>query len=192
LTVTVTPDERLPPPAPETYSDAQKKAAAEFLALRNEPPFGPFAIMMHSPHLMTNAQKLGEYLRYHSSIGKPLSELAVLITARAWSQDYEWFLHQPIAVKAGIRQEITDAIRDGRRPEGMSADEELVYDFSTELHQTRNVSDETYRRVGERFGAQGVIDLIGTNGYYTFLAMQLNANRMPVPEGTPRLPKLEP
>jgi 4-carboxymuconolactone decarboxylase len=139
---------------------------------------------------MTNAQKLGEYLRYHSSIGKPLSELAVLITARAWSQDYEWFLHQPIAVKAGIRQEITDAIRDGCRPENMSEDETIVYDFSTELHENRSVSDTTYDRAKRRFGAQGVIDLIGTNGYYTFLAMQLNANRMPLPEGAERLPRL--
>lgn len=189
--MTVTPEQRLPPPAPELYSESQKQAAAEFLALRKEPPFGPFGILLHSPELMSHAQRLGEYLRYRSSLGKALSELAVLITARTWSQDYEWYLHQPIAVKFGIRQEITEAIRVGRRPEGMSADEQLVYDFSTELHRTRNVSDETYRRVGERFGAQGVIDLIGTNGYYAFLAMQLNANRMPLPADAVPLPKLD-
>jgi 4-carboxymuconolactone decarboxylase len=184
------PQDRLPPPAPENYTGEQKKAAAEFSALRKEPPFGPFGIMLHSPELMNNAQKLGEYLRYRSSMGHALSELAVLITAREMSQDYEWWLHQPIAVKAGIAQEIADAIRDGKRPAKMSADEEIVYDFSTELHRTKNVSDETYARAMKRFGAQGVVDLIGTNGYYAFLAMQLNANLLTLPEGAKGLPKL--
>jgi 4-carboxymuconolactone decarboxylase len=184
------PQDRLPPPAPEHYTDEQKIAAAEFSALRKEPPFGPFGIMLHSPQLMNNAQKLGEYLRYRSSMGHALSELAVLITAREMSQDYEWWLHRPIALKAGIKQEIADAIRMGKRPSNMSADEEIVYDFSTELHRKKNVSDETYARAMKRFGAQGVVDLIGTNGYYTFLAMQLNANRLPLPAGAEGLPKL--
>jgi 4-carboxymuconolactone decarboxylase len=151
---------RLSPPAPATYSEAQQKAAAEFSALRKEPPFGPFGIMLHSPEVMTNAQRLGEYLRYHSSMGQKLSELAVLITARAWSQDYEWFLHRPIAEKAGVAPAIADAIRDGKRPKNMSEDEELVYDFSTGLHHNKGVPDEIYNRARERFGAQGVIDLI--------------------------------
>jgi 4-carboxymuconolactone decarboxylase len=181
---------RLAPPAPETYTPEQKKAAEEFLALRKEPPFGPFGLLLHSPEVMSRAQQLGEYLRYRSSMGKKLSELAVLITARECSQDYEWFLHQPIAVKSGIKQEIADAIRDGRRPEGMSEDEALVYDFSIELHRTKNVSDDLYYRALDRFGPQGVVDLVGTNGYYTLLAMQLNAHRMPVPEGAAALPKL--
>lgn len=181
---------RLAPPRPEDYTAEQQKAAAEFFAFRNEPPFGPFGLLLHSPQLMSNAQRLGEYLRYHSAMGHALSELAVLITARECSQDYEWHLHQPIAVKAGVKQEITDAIRIGKRPSKMSADEEIVYDFSTELHRTKNVSGETYRRAMERFGAQGVVDLIGTNGYYAFLAMQLNANRLPLPEGAEGLPKL--
>jgi 4-carboxymuconolactone decarboxylase len=181
---------RLSPPAPATYSEAQQKAAAEFSALRKEPPFGPFGIMLHSPEVMTNAQRLGEYLRYHSSMGQKLSELAVLITARAWSQDYEWFLHRPIAEKAGVAPAIADAIRDGKRPKNMSEDEELVYDFSTGLHHNKGVPDEIYNRARERFGAQGVIDLIGTNGYYAFLAMQLNANGMEIPAGGERLPKL--
>lgn len=180
---------RLAPPEPAEYTAEQKQVADAFTALRKEPPFGPFGLMLHSPRLMENVQRLGEYLRYHSSIGQKLSELAVLITARECSQDYEWLLHQPLAVKAGISQEITDAIRDGRRPEGMSADEALVYDVSIELHRTKNVSDDLYRRATERFGPQGVTDLIGTNGYYALLAMQLNAHRMPLPEGAKGLPK---
>ncbi len=181
---------RLAPPDPAEYTAEQKQVADAFTALRKEPPFGPFALMLHSPRLMENVQRLGEYLRYHSSVGRKLSELAVLITARECSQDYEWFLHQPIAVKAGVRQEIADAIRDGRRPESMSDDEALVYDISIELHRTKNISDALYKRATERFGAQGVTDLIGTNGYYALLAMQLNAHRMPLPEGAAGLPKL--
>jgi 4-carboxymuconolactone decarboxylase len=181
---------RLAPPAPERYSPAQKKAAEEFFALRKEPPFGPFGLLLNSPELMTLIQKLGEYLRYRSSMGQTLSELAVLITARECSQDYEWFLHQPIAVKAGVKKEITDAIRDGKRPQDMTEDEALVYDFSIELHRTKNVSDALYARALKRFGPQGVVDLIGTNGYYTLLAMQLNAHKMPLPEGAKGLPAL--
>src|SRR5581483_3196836 len=103
--------ERLAPPQPADYTAAQKKAAEEFFALRKEPPFGPFGLLLHSPELMGLIQKLGEYLRYRSSMGHSLSELAVLITARECLQDYEWFLHQPIAVKSGIKKEITEAIR---------------------------------------------------------------------------------
>ena len=181
---------RLAPPAPGSYTPEQKKAAEAFFALRNEPPFGPFGLLLNSPELMTLVQKLGEYLRYRSSMGHALSELAVLITARETSQDYEWFLHQSIAVKAGIKREITEAIRDGKRPKNMSEDEALVYDFSIDLHRTKNVSDALYARALKRFGPQGVIDLIGTNGYYTLLAMQLNAHKMPLPAGAKGLPKL--
>jgi 4-carboxymuconolactone decarboxylase len=181
---------RLAPPVPESYTPQQKQAADAFFALRKEPPFGPFALLLNSPELMTLVQRLGEYLRYRSSIGQTLSELAVLITARECSQDYEWFLHQPIAVKAGIKQEIAEAIRDGKRPSGMSDDEALVYDFSIALHRTKNVSDELYNRALKRFGPQGVVDLIGTNGYYALLALQLNAHKMPLPEGAKGLPRL--
>jgi 4-carboxymuconolactone decarboxylase len=184
------PKARLNPPARESYTPEQKKAAADFEALRKEPPFGPFGLLLHSPEVMTRAQQLGEYLRYRTSIGHKLQELAVLVTARECSQDYEWFLHQPIAVKAGVNQEIADAIRDGRRPEGMSDDEALVYDVSIALQRTKNIPDSLYDRALKRFGPQGLVDLIATNGYYALLAMQLNAHRMPLPEGAAGLPKL--
>ena len=143
--------------------------------------------MLHSPRLMLLAQAVGEYLRYHSGVGTTLSELAILVTAREWSQDYEWHVHAPIAAKAGIRQEIIDAIRDGRRPEGMSGDETIVYDFSVELHRNKRVSDATWARAEQRFGKAGVVDLVGINGYYTFLAMQLNASRYQPPKDAVRL-----
>ena len=127
--------QRLPTIPPDQYTADQKKAADEFLATRKVPVFGPFEPMMHSPEVMNMARAMGDYLRYHSAIGNTLSELVILITARDWSQDYEWHVHYPIALKAGIAKDIADAIADGRRPNGMSTDEEIVYDFTTELQK---------------------------------------------------------
>lgn len=183
-------EDRLPPLAAETYSEAQKQAAEMFLAARGVPVFGPFTPLMRSPEVMTQARAMGDYLRYRSSIGTVLSELAILVTAREWTQDYEWHVHYPIALKAGIRKEIAGAIAEARRPEGMSADEAIVYDFSIELHRNRRVCDATYARALQRFGEQGVIDLTAINGYYTFLAMTMNVARTPLPAGGKKLPRL--
>ncbi len=180
---------RLPTIPPDQYTEAQRQAAAEFEALRGRPVFGPFEAMLHSPKLMSLAQAVGEYLRYHSGIGPTLSELAILLVARQWSQDYEWHVHAPIAVQAGISAEIIEAIRDGRRPAEMSEDEAIVYDLSVELQQTRRVSDPTWARAEQLFGKAGVVDLVGINGYYSLLAMQLNAARFPLPPDATMLPR---
>ena len=181
--------QRLPAIDPDDYSEEQMQAAADFEAARNRAVSGPFELMMHSPAVMSRARAFGDYLRFNSAIGNTLSELVILITAREWTQDYEWYAHYPIALEVGIDQEIADAIAEGRRPAGMSEDEEIVYDFSIELHRNRRVSDATFQRALERFGSKGVIDLTGINGYYTFLAMQMNMARFPVPEGATRLPR---
>jgi 4-carboxymuconolactone decarboxylase len=170
-------EQRLPTISPDQYTAEQKKAAEDFLAARKVPVFGPFEPMMHSPEVMSIARATGDYLRYHSAIGNTLSELVILITAREWSQDYEWFVHQPIALKAGISKDIADAISDGRRPVAMSNDEEIVYDFTVELLRTKRVSDATFNRAEQRFGKKGVVDMVGISGYYTSLAMQLNTAR---------------
>src|SRR5436190_17304917 len=169
--------QRLPTIPPEQSSAEQKRAAEEFLAARKVPVFGPFEPMMHSPEVMNMARAMGDYLRYHSAIGNTLSELVVLVTAREWSQDYEWYVHYPIALKAGIAKEIADALADGRRPTGMSTDEEIVYDFTTELQKNKRVSDPTFGRAEQWFGKKGVVDMAAISGYYTFLAMQLNMAR---------------
>jgi 4-carboxymuconolactone decarboxylase len=121
-----------------------------------------------------------------------LSELAILVAAREWSQDYEWNFHAPIALKAGIKPEVIDAIADGRRPSVMTEDEEAVYDFLTELNRNKRVSDATFERADRRFGKKGVVDLTGINGYYTFLAMQLNVARTPVAKDGKRLSRFPP
>ena len=143
--------------------------------------------MMHSPEVMSIARATGDYLRYHSAVGNTLSELVILITAREWSQDFEWFVHQPIALKAGISKDIADAISDGRRPVAMSADEEIVYDFTVELLRTKRVSDATLDRAEQRFGKKGVVDMVGISGYDTSLAMQLNTARYQFSGEGPRL-----
>ncbi len=167
-------EDRLPTIPPASYTAEQKQAAVDFESARKTPVFGPFEPLMHSPQVMSQARAMGDYLRYKSAIGTTLSELAILVTAREWSQDYEWTVHYPIALKAGIKVDIADAVGDGRRPAGMSDDEEIVYEFTTELLRTRRVSDRTFARADKRFGKQGVVDLTGIAGYYTLLAMELN------------------
>jgi 4-carboxymuconolactone decarboxylase len=174
--------DRLPTIPPEKYTDEQRKAAEDFKAARKVPLFGPFEPMLHSPQLMNQARAMGDYLRFNSAIGNILSELAILIAAREWAQDYEWTVHAPIALKVGIKPDVIDAIADGRRPDAMSDDEQIVYDFLTELNRNRGVSDATFERADRRFGKKGVVDLTGINGYYALLAMQLNVARYPIPK----------
>ncbi len=182
--------DRLPTIPPAQYTDEQRQAAADFLATRKVPVFGPFEPLMHSPQVMTQARSMGDYLRYQSAIGNTLSELAILVTAREWTQDYEWYVHHPIALKAGIKPEIADAIAEGRRPTGMSEDEEIVYEFATELLKTKQVSNRTFERAKARFGAKGIVDLTGITGYYTLLAMQLNTAQYAMPKDGKKLPRL--
>jgi 4-carboxymuconolactone decarboxylase len=182
-------EERLPTVPPAQYTPEQRQAALEFEAARKVPVFGPFEPLMHSPQVMSHARAMGDYLRYKSAIGNTLSELMILVTAREWTQDYEWFVHYPIALKAGIRQDIADSIADGRRPAAMSSDEELVYDYAGELLKSHQISDATFERAKSRFGTKGVVDMTGIVGYYTFLAMQLNAAQYPTPKEAKKLPR---
>ncbi len=181
--------DRMPAIPPEKYDAAQTQAAAEFLATRKVPVFGPFIPLIRSPEVMLRAKEMGDYLRYKTVLGDRLSEFTILITAREWTQDYEWLVHHPLALKAGISPAIADAIRDGRRPDGMNEDETLVYDFCIELHHNKRVSDAVYAKAVSRFGEKGVIDLVGINGYYTFLAMTLNTTRAEVPKDFAKLPR---
>jgi 4-carboxymuconolactone decarboxylase len=181
--MSVMAQDRMPEIAADQMTDAQKKAASEFAEGRGYAVRGPFAAMLRSPEVMLRAKAMGDYVRFKSTIPTQLNELAIIITARQWSQNYEWQAHRPLAEKAGIRPEIAQAIADGRRPSGMSSDEEIVYDFSMELHANRSVSDATYKRALEKFGEQGIIDLTAANAYYTFNAMMLNVARTALPAG---------
>ncbi len=185
--------DRLPPIPPTEWSDAQRRAAQEIVDGPRGELVASFIPLLRSPELMTHAERMGEYLRYRSQIGQKLSELAILVTARHWSQPVEWAIHAPIALGAGIDKSIVDAIAKGERPAQMSGDEAAVHDFCVELHRDKAVSDARWNDVVARFGEAGVVDLVGINGYYALLSMVMNAAHTPVPESSvPPLPRLSP
>jgi len=184
--------ERLPMLPEAERTEAQKAVVAALMAGPRGGTRGPFAALLRSPVVADRVQSLGEYLRFQSSIPPALNELAICITARAWSAQYEWYAHARLALQAGLPQAILDAVAAGREPAGMDADQRLVWTFCTELHRDRGVSDATYAAAKARFGEQGIVDLIAVSGYYVLVAMTLNVSRVPLPEGVaPPLPVLE-
>jgi 4-carboxymuconolactone decarboxylase len=146
---------------------------------------GPFNAWMRSPDLGNRLQNVGEYIRYRTSLPVRLNEFAILITAREWSSQYEWYAHYPLAMKAGLNAKVADELALGERPTAMSDDEAAVYEFCIQLHRTRNVDDATFNRARALFGEQGVVDLIGVSGYYTAVSMMLNVAQVMPPEGAP-------
>jgi 4-carboxymuconolactone decarboxylase len=183
MTTDLDAQDRMPPIPPEKMTDAQKKAIEEFRAARNANVSGPFVPLLRSPEVMNRARAMGDYLRYKSVLPPRLSEFAILIAAREWTQAYEWDAHHTLAMKAGLNPDVARALAEGRRPEKMAEDEEIIYSLCTELHRNKSVSDATYQRAVAKFGEQGVIDAIGIQGYYTMLAMVMNTARTPLPAG---------
>lgn len=183
-------NDRLGPIPFERLSAAQQVAAQAVIDGPRGALYGPFVPLIRSPELMEAAQRMGEYLRYRSAIGTRLSELAILVTARQWDQPVEWAIHAPIARQVGIEAAVVDAIAQGRRPDGMREEEAVVHDFCIELHQRKRVSDATYQAALRHFGEHGVVDLMGLNGYYTFLAMVMNAAQTAVPASSGKLDQL--
>jgi 4-carboxymuconolactone decarboxylase len=145
---------------------------------------GPFNATLRSPEMGNMAQKLGEYLRFRTSVPARLNEMAILMTAQWWSSQYEWVAHRPLAVTAGLSAAVIDAIQAGQRPARMQPDEAVVYDFVTELHHRRRVSDATFAATAAVLGEKGIVDLIAVLGYYDMVAMMLNVDRYPLPSGT--------
>jgi len=175
--------DRMPPIPADKLTDTQRKASEAFAEGRGYALRGPFVPLLRSPEVMLRAKAMGDYLRFKSALAPRLNEMVILITAREWTQQYEWQAHHPIALKQGLRREIADAIAEGSRPIGMAEDEEIAYDMATEILRLKRVSDSTYRRAVAKFGEQGVIDLLGVVGYYNFLAIVMNATRTAMPEG---------
>ena len=137
------------------------------------------------PISATDYRNVGEYIRYRTSLPLRLNEFAILITAREWTSQYEWYAHYPLAMKAGLNATVADELALGKRPSAMSDDEAVVYEFCIQLHRTRNVDDATFNRALALFGERGVVDLIGVSGYYTAVSMTLNVAQVMPPEGTP-------
>ncbi len=162
---------------PRGGGDASPEAAKALLKR------GPFNAWMRSPDLGERLQKTGEYIRFKTSLSLRLNEFAILITARHWTSQYEWYAHLPFAMKAGLNPKIAADLALNQRPRNMQDDEAAVYDFCTQLHRARNVSDAAYHRAIELLGEKCVMDLIGVSGYYTLVSMTLNVAKVPLPEG---------
>lgn len=173
----------------QALSDAIKSGPRAKLASSGAskpgPLGGPFNVWLRSPGIGNLVQQLGEEIRFRSSLSGKLNELAILVTARNWTSQYEWVAHHKLALEGGLDPKIAEAIAQGRRPEGMDADETLVYEFSSELQASQAVSDAMYASAMARFGERGVVDLISVNGFYVLVSMCLNVDRTPVPPGTP-------
>ena len=146
---------------------------------------GPFAVFLHAPAFGELAQRLGSHCRYKTSVPARLSEFAILVTAKLWRAQYEWYAHVPQAEKAGVKPETIRDLHRGRLPKSAPKDERAIYDFVQELYQTRRVSDRNFRRVRDVLGEAATVELVGILGYYALISMILNVFRMSPPEGTP-------
>jgi 4-carboxymuconolactone decarboxylase len=183
--------DRMPPIPADKLTEAQRKAAADFREARGGDISGPFVPLLRSPEVLTRARAMGDYLRFKSVLPPRLSEFVILMTARQWTQQYEWNAHHPLALKAGLNPETAQAIAEGRRPRAMQDDEEILYDFCDELHRNQSITDATYARMLSKFGEQGIIDTVGIVGYYSLIGMAMNVTRTPLPAGAkPGLPSL--
>ena len=176
---------RFPPVPVEKLSPAQRKVHDAIAGGPRGGVRGPFAVLLRSPEIADRVQKLGEHLRYNSSLPARLNEFAIIINARFWGSKYEWFAHRPMAEKGGLKPSIADDVAAGKRPSGMQEDEALIYDFCTMLHRDHFVDDALFNRAKTILGEQGVVDLIAVSGYYTLVSMVLNVAEIPLPEGTP-------
>ena len=143
----------------------------------------PFNVWIHSPGFLERLEKVGSYLRGDTPLPPRLTEMAILITARFWTAHYAWFAHVPYAVKGSLSKNIISAIAERRRPENMKTDESALYDYCTDLHEKRAVSDAVYQAAVNQFGEKGMVDLTGLIGHYTMVSMTLNAFEVPLPDG---------
>ena len=177
---------RMPVPETAAMTPEQKEIADKILSIPGRSlAAGPWAPMLRSPKLAAHMLRLGNYIRHKTSLPRRLNELAILITGREWTAQYEWYAHYKMALEAGLDTKIADAIALDKRPAGMAGDEEAVYDFCTELHRTKRVSDATYAKARTQLSEAQIVDLIGVVGYYDLISMLLNVAEVPLPPGTP-------
>ena len=174
----------------EEMNPEQRRAAEAILAGPRGGMRGPFKALLRSPDLADKVQRVGEYVRFRSSLHPRLNELGILLVGRFWTAQFEFYAHRILAETAGLSPSICDAIAEGRRPGTMDEEERVVWEFGEELLRTKEVSDGTFAAMKEKFGEQGVIDLIGAMGYYTVVSMVLNVDRVPLPPEAVPLKKL--
>ncbi len=169
---------RIPNVIEKTLSVQQKHAQKAVLDSPRGHVVGPFWAWLYSPKMCIHAQAMGAYVRFETSLPKPLNELAILLTGRRWRSQFEFFAHAKLGIAAGLGRDLIEALRQGNRPEGMSDDEVLVYDAVETLLATSRMPDKLYQQVETRFGVQGTVDLVAAVGYYTMVCLTLNTFRI--------------
>jgi len=182
--------DRFKPLTYDQLTPGQKTLADHVLAGDRGSMNGPYNVFLRSPEMGDLAQRFGDYTRFHSAVPKKLNEFAIIITGRFWNSQYEWYAHRKYAADAGLSEDTIEAVATGKRPSGMKSDEEVVYNFCTEMLNPRQVSDSTFEAAKKLLGEQGVVDLVAVMGYYDLVSMTLNMDRYPLPDGAK--PELKP
>jgi 4-carboxymuconolactone decarboxylase len=177
--------ERLPLPDIPSMNEAQRAAAEALIAGPRKGVYGPFLPLMRSPELLDRVGKVGEYLRFDGVLDARVRELAICAVARHVTNQFEWLMHAPLAVKAGVAQSTVDALRAGARPRSLPPDEEAALDFTRELVATHGVSDAGYAAALREFGEQGVVELASLVGYFVMVSWLMNVAHTPAPSGSP-------
>ena len=183
-------EKRFPQLTMDQLNGEQRALAEEIMKVSSVGLGGPYNPMMRSPVMGERLFRLLDYLRFKTSVPRRLNEFAILIQARLWTSQVEWYAHYPLAIKAGLSEGVAADLKDGKHPAGMKPDEAVVYDFCTELSTNHAVSDATFNRAKETLGEQQLVDLIALSGTYVTVAMLLNAAQEPVPPG--KSPPLQP
>jgi 4-carboxymuconolactone decarboxylase len=176
--------------APAEMTPAQRRVHDLIVAGRRGRFGGPFQLLIRAPEICEHAAKLGEHLRWGTSLPDRLSELAIITTAKFWRAQYEWYAHAPLAEKAGVASGAIEAIRRGETPNFAQPDEALVYGLCTELFQAQRLSDARFTEAVATLGETGLTEVIAIIGYYTLIGNTLNVFQVAVPEGvTPPFPE---
>lgn len=175
---------RIPLASPETLTPEQHRVYDRIIAGPRKRVVGPLLAALHNPELADRWQQLGELLRYQTSLGPKVSELAILVTARRWNTPLEWQIHSEAARKASVPESVIEALRRGSAPEFDDAELAAVYEYARQLQEHGQVSESTYQDVLERLGIAGIVELTAVIGYYTMVAMTLNAHQISRPEDT--------
>jgi len=168
---------------PAEMTPAQRRVHDLIVAGRRGRFGGPFQLLIRAPEICEHASKLGEHLRWGTSLPDRLSELAIITTARFWRAQYEWFAHAPLAEKAGVPAAAVEAIRRGETPSFTQKDEALVHRICSELFKTQRLSDASFAEAVASLGETGLIEVIGIIGYYTLIGNTLNVFQVALPEG---------
>jgi 4-carboxymuconolactone decarboxylase len=175
--------QRFPKPVMEQLDREQQAVAADVLKQSSAGLGGPYGMLIKSPELLKRYLLMTEYLRQKTSLPHRLNEMAILLEARIWDAQYEWWAHEPLARKAGLSDAIINDIREGRRPASMQQDEAIVYDVVTELLNRRQLSDDNFAKARQILGEQQLVDLVAVAGFYVMVSAVVIAGRVAIPDG---------